>query len=244
MTINFDKEPANSVNWLRDSPISHRALHDKSRQVYENTLSAAQASVEAGYPIEVDLQISSDTVPMVFHDYQLERMTGVHAGIRQTESSELQSMKIGNSDDCIPTLAQLLDLVGGKVGLVLELKGLPGKDDGFIRAVTDLLDTYAGDAVIMSFHHHLLRDARRLAPHLPLGLTAEGDDRFYDDHKSISLECNVDFVSYHVEGLETQFAMEFRETGRPLISWTIRDREQYAYSLKYSDQPTFEGFVI
>ena len=244
MTLYFDKEPTHNVNWLRDRPIAHRSLHDKTSGVYENTLSAARAAMEKNYPIELDLQPSADCVPMVFHDYELQRMTGEQESIRNLPSKQLTEMTILGSEDRIPTLEALLDQVNGQVGLVIELKGQHGKDDGFVAAVAGLLDQYDGPAVIMSFHHHLLRDARELAPHLPLGLTAEGDDSRYNMHRKISEECNVDFVSYHVQGLETQFAKEFRDTGRPMISWTIRDKDQYEYSLRHSDQPTFEGFEI
>ena len=95
----------------------------------------------------------------------------------------------------------------------------------------------------MSFYHHILKDARALAPHLPLGLTAEGDIDRYEMHRSIALAANVDFVSYDVGNLETQFVTEFLATGRPLISWTVCSKMQAEYSAQYAAQPTFEGFL-
>ena len=130
--------------------------------------------MQANFHIETDLHLSSDGVPMVFHDFALKRLTGQSGSVRDRTAAELQSMRIGA--DRIPTLSQLLGLVAGRVGLVLELKGVAGRDNGFLRAVAAELKNYGGPFAIMSFDHWLLEDARRDAPELALGLTAEGDD--------------------------------------------------------------------
>ena len=75
MALNFPPLKHERVGWLRDKPFAHRGLHDVDRKIVENTLPACQAAVTHGYNIEVDLQPSSDGVPMVFHDYTLDRLT-------------------------------------------------------------------------------------------------------------------------------------------------------------------------
>ncbi len=94
----------------------------------------------------------------------------------------------------------------------------------------------------MSFSHWLLKDARDLAPHLDLGLVAEGDQRQYTSHKKIAEECDIDFVTYDKNGLPCKFSQEFRSGGKPLICWTVDTAEQMRKSLKHSDQITFEHF--
>jgi len=243
VALNLTNKTNDKVNWLRTGPIAHRGLHNPDQGVYENTLSAAKAALMKGYAIEVDLQLSSDGVPMVFHDYELKRMTGYDAKIREIDCKTLQTLKIKDTNDTIPTLKQLLDLIQDSVGIVLELKGLPGKDDGFVTSVASELEDYKGDFVIMSFHHHILEDVRRDAPTLPLGLTAEGDDTFYEQHEKITRTTRPDFISYELQNLNTKFVREFTETGRPAISWTIRNEEQAATSAKFVDQITFELFT-
>lgn len=225
-----------------EHPIAHRGLHDVSKGIYENTLSAARAAVEGGYNIELDIQPSLDMVPMVFHDYELERLTSENGETRSVAAKTLTKISIKDTKDNIPTLEEFLDVIAGKVGLVIELKGRKDEDEGFVSAIADLLSGYKGDAAIMSFHHHILRDARSLAPHLALGLTAEGDDRSYKTHKKIAEECNVDFISYYVKELDCKFVREFKENGRESISWTVRTPDDKAYSDKFVDQVTFEGF--
>jgi len=232
-----------NLDWMLEKPIAHRGLHDKSRNIHENTLSAAQAAIDGGYNIELDLQPSMEMTPMVFHDHELDRLTGETGFTRERTASALQGISIHGTRDTIPSFETFLKLASGKTGLVVELKGKEGLDDGFAKRVADLLQKYDGNACMMSFDHHLLRDARNCAPQMALGLTAQGGDSEYETHKAIAEECDVDFLSYHVKELDTRFVHDFRETGRPVISWTVRDREMMAYSNKFANQITFEGFT-
>lgn len=231
------------IDWIKERPIAHRGLHSPSKGVFENTLSAARAAAEKGYAIEVDLHPSRDLVPMVFHDNVLDRLTEEKGAFRKREAEALQNIAIGGSSDHVPTLRQLLDLVDGKTGLVLELKGMAGEDEGFVEAVLDVLKPYDGPVAIMSFNHWLLADARQFGTRLPVGLTAEGDDRLHELHKQAVADFDIDFVSYGIEDLPNRFVREFRETGKPVITWTIRSYEQAEFSARHADQITFEGFL-
>jgi glycerophosphoryl diester phosphodiesterase len=228
--------------WIAGAPVAHRGLHDASRGVFENTLSAARAAAEQGFSIEVDLHPSADGVPMVFHDGELERLTGVKGFLRERTAAELGRLAIGRTADTIPTLRQLLDAVNGRVGLVLELKGHAGADEGFVEAVARTLAGYGGPVALMSFDPWLVEDARRLVKDRPIGLTAEGNDDFHARHAAIAAKADVDFVSYAIYDLPCRFVSEFRQGGRPVISWTIRSPELAEKSALYADQITFEGF--
>jgi len=118
-------------NWLTERPIAHRGYHDLNRNVWENALSAFARAVDAGFAIECDLQYAADAIPVVFHDDDLKRLCGIEGDVRQRTAGELGLLKVGGTADKIPTLRQLLDLVKGRVPIVLELKGRKGDDDGF-----------------------------------------------------------------------------------------------------------------
>lgn len=240
-----DGEITNALktSWLIERPIAHRGLHDGNINVYENSLSAAKMAIAKGYAIEADLIPSSDGVPMVFHDQTLERLCGKKGEVRKLNADDLSRVSIGGTADTIPTLTRFLETVDGKVGLVLELKGLAGEDEGFVAAVLRALEGYSGDVAIMSFNHWLLADARRLVADVPVGLTAEGNENFYQVHQEADRSVAPDFLSYSVDDLPVRFVAEFRGSGRPVITWTVRDREQKAHSDRYADQITFEGFV-
>ncbi len=230
------------LDWLTARPIAHRGLHDINSNIYENTLSACQAAIDNNFSIEVDLQPARDGIPVVFHDLSLKRMCTDPRQVRQLNTRQLRDIRIGHSQDHVATLRELLELTNGKVGLVLELKGLVGEDECFVENVAKDLSGYHGPAAIMSFSHWLVKDARYLAPQLTLGLVAEGDERQYTSHKMIADECDVDFVSYEKDGLPCKFCREIRSSGKPLLCWTVDNAEQMKKSLKYSDQITFEHF--
>lgn len=228
--------------WIARAPIAHRGLHDKSRGIFENTLSAARAAVAQGFAIEVDLHPSADGIPMVFHDLELERLTAEKGSMRERTAAELGRTAIGGTADTIPTLSQLLDTVKGAVGLVLELKGHAGEDTGFVDAVVKAIAGYDGPVAVMSFDHWLIEEARRLVKNRPVGLTAEGNDDFYSEHTAFAALADVDFVSYAIYDLPCRFVSEFRSAGRPVITWTVRSPESAAKSALHADQITFEGF--
>jgi glycerophosphoryl diester phosphodiesterase len=238
MTAEFSAKAA----WMKGRPFAHRGLHDKTRGIYENTLSAVREAAARNFHIEVDLHPARDGVPMVFHDLELNRLTGKPGRVRDHTADELGRLAVGDSSDRIPTLRQLLGAVGGRVGLVLEMKGVAGEDAGFVPEIANALRGYGGPVAIMSFNHWLIEDVRRLAPHLTLGLTAEGDERLYATHAEIAARHAVDFVSYKISDLPCRFVAEFRKTGRPVITWTVRSPEDAGKSRLYADQITFEGF--
>lgn len=234
--------PSQDLRWLTERPIAHRGLHDLNRTVWENTLSAFSRAVEAGYAIECDLQYAADGVPVVFHDDRLERLCAITGDVRAKTSVELGMLSVGGTADKVPSLAQVLALVRGQVPLVLELKGRVGDDDGFAASVLDAVEDYDGPVALMSFDHWLLKELKELGSPRPVGLTAEGSDpeTFFVHEEAMQL--GLDFISYHYEHLPNSFITKERQTGIPVITWTVRDQEGIDRTRQEADQMTFEGF--
>ena len=229
-------------DWLTKQPIAHRGYHDMNRAIWENTLSAFSRAVEAGYAIECDLQYAADGVPVVFHDDDLQRLCNIPGDVRERTSAELGLLSVGGTRDKVPTLRQLLDIVQGRVPLVIELKGRKGDDDGFAAAVLDTLEGYKGPVALMSFDHWLLKDLKELDCPYPVGLTAEGDDpeTFFQHDEAMHL--GLDFISYHYGHLPNPFVTAQRARGIPVITWTVRDDKAREHTFANADQMTFEGF--
>jgi glycerophosphoryl diester phosphodiesterase len=233
-----------SADWIKDIPVAHRGLHDMNRTVWENTLAAFSRAIEAGFAIECDVQLSADSVPVVFHDHDLERLCGIKGDVRERTSAELGMLAIGGTRDRIPTLEQMLSLVAGKVPLVIELKGrdVTDDDDGFAEAVLETLEGYEGKVALMSFDHHLLKALKAAGSPYPVGLTAEGsrpEDFFKHDE---AMHLGLDFVSYHHADLPNSFVTAQRQAHIPVITWTVKDANAREHTYKYADQMTFEGF--
>lgn len=230
------------TSWLKAQPIAHRGYHDMNREVWENTLSAFSRAVDAGFAIECDLQLTADSVPVVFHDDKLERLCGIRGDVRVRTAAELGLLSVGGTRDRVPTLAQLLRLVGGRVPLVLELKGHKDDDEGFAAAVLDALEGYKGHVALMSFDHWLLKDLKALDAPYPLGLTAEGanPETFFVHEEAMHL--GLDFISYRYIDLPNAFITKERALGRTVITWTVRDDQARQHTFAHADQMTFEGF--
>ncbi|MBB4142054.1 glycerophosphoryl diester phosphodiesterase [Rhizobium rhizoryzae] len=232
-----------NADWIKEIPVAHRGYHDQNKKVWENTLSAFSRAVEAGFAIECDIQLSSDSVPMVFHDHTLERLCGIAGDVREKSAAELGLLSVGGTGDKVPRLRQMLDLVKGKVPLVIELKGRTEEDDdGFAEAVLEVLEGYQGKVALMSFDHHLLFALKKAGSPFPVGLTAEGNDpdKFFEHDEA--MQAGLDFISYHWAHLPNSFVEAQRSRGIPVITWTVRDENARSHTYTHADQMTFEGF--
>ncbi len=241
-----------------DLPIAHRALHDREQGRIENAPASIRAAIDAGFAIEIDIQASSDGVAMVFHDYDLERLTGLKGDVRQQTAAQLQTLELSGSSDTIPTLQQVLGMVGGSVPLLIEIKdqdGAMGGNTGALeRAVCADLEGYAGDVALMSFNPHAVAACKAAAPHIPRGLTtaAYGEDHwpYLSEETRTRLariadfeQVGASFISHDRRDLTSDSVARLKSAGTPVLTWTIRNPEQEAEARKVADGITFEGYL-
>ena len=239
-------------------PIAHRALHDRARGVIENSPSAIRAAVKAGYAIEIDLQLSSDGVPMVFHDEELDRLTDETGLVNVRTAAELGRIRLKGSSDTIPTLAEVLALIGGKVPLLIEIKDqtmVMGPTDGRLEAATaEALKGYKGDMALMSFNPHSVAHMARLARHLPRGITTSAYDP--DDWAPLPVDvCDrlrpipdydatgSSFISHEGRDLGRERVADLKAQGAKILCWTIRSAADEALARRVADNVTFEGYL-
>ena len=244
------------TSWLTARPVAHRGLHDAAKGVIENTLRAAEAAVAGGFAIEVDLQLSADGEAMVFHDFTLDRLTEGSGAVAGADAAILKTIPFRTTPDRIPTLADLLDTVGGKSALFLEVKSRFDGAPGLLKRMSAVLAGYAGPVAIMSFDPKVVDGARDLIPDRPRGIVAEifGNDPHWNDLTSVEKVQNThlmhawrtrpDFVAFNVKHLPSFAAMSWRAlTGAPTLTWTVRGEDDRARATRWADQMIFEGFV-
>ena len=130
---------------------AHRGLHNNQSDAPENSMNAFRKAIEAGYGIELDVQLSKDEVPVVFHDYTLKRICGVEGKVSDYTYEELQQFFLCNTDQKIPRFADFLSLVDGKVPLIIEYK-IPGGLTQVCPLADQLLQHYKGVYCIESFN--------------------------------------------------------------------------------------------
>lgn len=239
-------------------PIAHRALHDIADGRPENSLAAIRAAVAAGYAIEIDVQRSSDGQAMVFHDYDLKRLTGTPGPIQQRSAKELSNLKLLGGEEGTPTLRTVLSIIDGHVPLVIEIKdqdGAMGPNVGQLeQAVAEALTGYDGDVAVMSFNPHTVAAFAKVAPDIPRGLVA----RHFDEENSPTLPpatrlrlrgapdfdtVDAQFLSYDAKYLTNAAVQGLKARGVPVICWTVRSADDEKDARKTADNITFEGYL-
>ncbi|MBA85637.1 glycerophosphodiester phosphodiesterase family protein [Thalassobius sp. S69A] len=240
------------------APIAHRAYHDIRAGRVENSVSAIRAAIDAGYGIEIDLQLSKDGQAMVFHDYDLGRLTGENGPIRGRTAKELAQIALAGGADTIRTFPEMLDLIGGRVPLLVELKdqdGAMGANVGLLeRATAQALTGYTGKVAVMSFNPHSMLQMQILAPDVPRGLTtsaytpadwqllpARTRDRLREipDYDSVGA-C---FISHEAADLPRPRVVDLKNRGAHVLCWTIRSAQAEAEARKIAENVTFEGYA-
>ena len=241
-------------------PIAHRALHDRAAGRIENSRAACAAAVAAGYGIEIDLQLSSDGVAMVFHDDHLSRLTPAEGPTGARTAEELGTIPLTGATppETIPTLAEILALVDGAVPLLIEIKDQDGALGPAIgpleRATLAALQGYGGPVALMSFNPHSVALLAQLAPDLPRGLVTEDfAPVFWPDLPEArgrelatipDLErSGAQFVSHSAKDLGNPALARVRAAGLPILTWTIRSPAAEAEARRVADNVTFEGYL-
>jgi len=240
------------------APIAHRAYHDRAAGRPENSRAAIQAAITAGYGIEIDIQPSADGRAMVFHDYDLARLTGETGAVKQRGAEELGRLTLLGGKEGIPTLAEVLALVAGRVPLLIEIKdqdGAMGPGVGALEeAVVRDLSRYAGEVALMSFNPHSVAVLSEAMPDRPRGLTTCGYRlenwpllpkatrtllRDIPDYG----RTGASFISHDARDLDRPRVAELKNEGAAVLCWTIRSPEAEAQARRIARNVTFEGYA-
>jgi len=231
---------------------AHRGLHDNRDSAPENSLKAFRLAVEGGYGIELDVQITKDLVPVVFHDYDLNRACGVDIKISDLHYNELVEYRLFKSEEKIPTLKEVLDCVQCKVPLIVELK-IPWKPNNTCRAVAKVLEGYKGLYCIESFNPFGLGWYKKHYPKIIRGqlstdfvkekIDGSRMQYFILKHLLFNFHTKPDFIAYqhkYKKGLSFTICRKLYKTWP--VAWTIKSQKVLDDCKAYYDTFIFEGF--
>ena len=251
MTIPLDRQA-----FLR--PIAHRGLHDAAQGRVENAWLSFAAAIAKGYGIECDVRPAAGGRPIVFHDETVDRLIDGAGPVAALKAADLKRLRYrANNAERISTFADFLDLVAGKVPLLVEVKSEwepPGR--AFMRKIAELANAYRGPLALMSFDPAVMIALKDLAPTIPRGIVSglyEGDGwwrttlsaerAFRLAHLLESGPVAPSFYAYHIKALPTPVTRYVREVqGLPLFTWTVRTADDRARTNSFADAPIFEGF--
>ncbi len=229
---------------------AHRGLHDEIRP--ENSLAAFRAAIEAGYGIELDVRLTADKIPVVFHDDTAARVCGAEEKISDMTLDVLRGLRLSGTEEQIPTFAEVLSLVAGQVPILVELKGENGNTEVCERAA-ELLDNYDGVFSVESFNPLYLSWFREHRPVYFRGLLYTNLFKEKTAHKPwlkfllgamfLNFLARPDFIAYnHLYPAEFPLWLCRRFFRLPCMTWTVRD-EQTCMHCPQDDALIFEHFT-
>lgn len=231
-------------DWLTRQTYAHRGLH--SLGVPENSRAATERAIAAGLGIECDIQMSRDNIPLVFHDWELERLTTGRGAVARVNAADLCELALLETGETILPLADLLASVAGRTALLIEVKAKPHLDMALsCSAIAGLLRDYDGPVAVMSFDPRVGEWFARHAPDTTRGLVST--DTLDHGYKGIWRRPHAieraapDFFACDVRDLPNALARLWRESSRPMLTWTVRTPDLADRAAHHADAAIAEG---
>ena len=231
---------------------AHRGLYDNEHGIPENSIAAFRRAVDKGYGIELDVHLTADNQLVVFHDDTLTRMCGMNKKISSFVYSDLMQLRLLGTEEGIPLFKDVLELIDGKVPLIIELKVDGSNQNLLCPLVWQLLSRYKGDYCIESFHPFVLQWFKR---HEPQVVRGQLSCNFFKENPHcdivLFLMSNLmtnffthpDFIAYKYLDLDNPAVIYNRKLFHIMtVVWTIPGKPTYDRFKNKVDAMIFEGF--
>ena len=248
LVISFNyRVKRDNFKWIIELPLAHRGYFNEVNP--ENSIGAFKEAVRNGFAIELDIQLSKDDEVVVFHDSTLNRLCGINAKVKDYNVSDLKTFKLSNSDWTITTLKEVLEVVDGKVPLIIEIKN-NGKPGILERLTYEILSNYHGEYVVQSFNPFSMMWFVNHAPHIIRGqLAREHDDKIlqiqFQDF-SYATSCLISQLKQTLVNFDIHydnFRARYLHKRMYKIGYTARSIEEYKEAMTRFDNVIFDDFI-
>ena len=233
--------------------ICHRGLYN-NKDVPENSLMAFRKSVENGYGIELDVQITTDDQLVVFHDDSLFRMTGIDKNLNDCSYEELQQYPLLDTKETIPLFSDVLKLLKPETPLVIEIK----EERRYVevtKMTVEMMKDYDGLYNMESFNPLVVKYLKDNYPQIIRGQLSY--DYIHDEKSKLPkimkfvltyllLNCftRPDYVAYDCENMKNlSFRIISRLYKAECIAWTVKSQEKLEECRKYYQSYIFDTFI-
>ena len=240
------------ISVLENIHYAHRGLYDNRTSAPENSMEAFRLAVEAGYGIEMDIQLTKDNIPVVFHDKTLKRMCGKEGYVWDYTLEELQKNTLADSTQTIPTFEEVLELIDGKVPLIIEYK----MDRPTIKVCelgNQLLTNYKGVYCIESFHPKAVRWYRKNRPEIvrgQLSMDFSKDEKYNAPYFVVmtyllsNFTTRPDFIAYNYKDEHIISRRICKKLGGLSVAYTLKNQEAYETVKDKFDLFIFDSFIL
>lgn len=191
----------------------------------ENTLRSFQKAMAIGVDwIELDVHRTADGQLVVIHDDTVDRTTGASGKVSDMKLAEIKKLDAGKGEK-VPTLQEAIDLVRGRVKLIIEIK-----QEGLEADVVNLIqrNDIINSCMVSSFHYKSIRHVKKLIPRL---MTAAIVSRLPVDFKSLSTDIMADSIFIRKDIATSAFVDEAHKDGFTVCIWNVdvpEDIRKYA----------------
>ena len=248
--ISGDNLEEKEVSWIIETPIAHRGLDNGS--IPENSMAAFRNAIEKGYTIELDVQFTKDKELIVFHDDDLSRLTNDNRKVKDVNYQELKNLKLENTDEKIPTLKEVVEMVDNQVPLIIEIKD--GEDTiGLSEKTYNIMKNYKGRYAIQSFNPFILEWFKNNASEVIRGQLS---GTFREDAESLkfyeklvlknlllNFKSKPNFIAYELDGVNNLSVKLLKGRNYPIISWTIENEEDMKKAYESTDNIIFDNIL-
>ena len=232
----------------------HRGLHSAENGAPENTMAAFERCVVHGFGFEFDVRLTADGKLMIMHDDSTLRMTGTDLRISRTSSDELDKLRVGQTEERIPYFSQVLEMVSGRVPLIIELKAENGNHAQLCEAVERELSSYKGEYVVESFDPRVVRWYKLNRPQTARGqLTEDFNSRNSDLTKTLGFVMHnyltnfltrPDFIAMRLADREGFTHKMLKNVfGARTVVWTAQTEQEMKQCESEGDTVIFENFI-
>lgn len=238
---------SNFETWICKTPFANKGLYDKDTP--ENSISAVKKAIEKGYGVYLDARILADNTIVVFSDQALGRMTGRDGFIRHSLITDLPDLKLNETQETIPTLVEILDIIDGQVPVIVNIKSLDSF--GMEKYVWKILQTYPGEYAVASANPYSLEWFKMYAPKVKRGQVSS----FYHNsqlpmrtksaYKKMKLNDNVsepNFIIYDSADLPNRFVKKYKNL--PLLANHVRDQATLEKAKRFANNFIFENIDL
>ncbi len=212
--------------------IAHRGIFNNI-DIPENSLLAFQKAITLNIPIELDIQLTKDNIIVVFHDKNLYRMTGINKNINKCTYQELKQYKLLNTNECIPTLTEVLKLVNHKILMIIEIKST-----NRIKTICNLffkeMKNYTNkEYIIQSFNPLIVRYLNKKHPNYITGYLISNKypntiEKYLLSKKAIISYSKAQFLSINKKLLPKKQFQKYLYS-IPILVWTIKNKNEMKY---------------
>ena len=218
------------LKYLNGLHIAHRGLHDNDNAIPENSLLSFSQAVKNGFAIENDIHLTKDGEVVVFHDDTISRMCGINKKIKDLTLDEIKELRLLNTSETIPTLKECLDIVDGKVPLLIEFK-YEGNANELCEKANKILENYKGLYFVQSFHPQILfwykkHNKKICRGQLSSAFKGEGFTKRLAGLLVFNFLSRPDFVSYDLNDKDYFPFKLVKKLGAFPVGWTFKSQKQ------------------